>query len=238
VVIREVGRGWQVLRLSLRRHAVAFGTRLSERPLARETGIVVRRSEVETMPGQRASIAILIAAITAATPAAAQPEYAPPQPEDAPSPPPGARVDFVSSGGIQWEVLVDRQPACATPCSLWLDPARWVTMRTRERRPLRLEVGRVGHGETMVIAKPLSTGAYATGVTFTTLGGAALVTGITLGAVGCSTDNRGMCTAGWITGGAGLVVTAGAIWLIQRSLPRLRIAPAAYASGAAVGARF
>ena len=73
-----------------------------------------------------------------------------------------------------------------------------------------------------------------------------VVTGITLGAVGCFSDRDGMCTAGQITGLAGAVVTAGAIWLIRRSLPRVRIDPLASGAvglygdrnGAGVVARF
>jgi hypothetical protein len=211
------------------------------------------------MSHARFRFAIAIAAIGIAVPAAAQPgqmvplpeqagdqelapgpapEIAPAPYETAPMPPPGARVDFRSSGAMQFDVYVDQQPACHTPCSLQLDPSRWVTMRSQERRPLRLDVGNVGHGDTVVVAKPMSMGGYATGVTFTTLGGMAVVTGITLTAVGCGGDRDGMCKAGLITGGSGLVVTAGAIWLIQRSMPRLKIAPAYTAGGGGFAARF
>jgi hypothetical protein len=201
--------------------------------------------------------AIAIAAIGIAATASAQPGQMVPLPEQelapapvpeiapapapyeaAPMPAPGARVDFMSSGAMQFDVYVDQQPACSTPCSLNLDPSRWVTMRSRERRPLRLDVGNVGHGDTVVVAEPMSTGAFATGVTFTTLGGMAVVTGITLTAVGCGGDRDGMCTAGLITGGSGLVVTAGAIWLIQKSMPRLKIGPAFQAGGGGFAARF
>ena len=76
-----------------------------------------------------------------------------------------------------------------------------------------------------MVAKPLSVGAYATGVTFTTLGGTALITGVTLAAVGCFSDRDGLCTAGKITGVSGALVTAGAIWLMRRALPKVRVRP-------------
>jgi hypothetical protein len=70
----------------------------------------------------------------------------------------------------------------------------------------------------------MADGAYVTGIVFTTLGGMALATGITLTAVGCSSDDRrGMCIAGLITGGVGGVVTAGSILLMVKSLPQVRI---------------
>lgn len=137
--------------------------------------------------------------------------------------PPPPTAEFVSTGALQWEVLIDRQPVCVTPCSLGVPRGRWVSMRTRERRPVRVEVGMLGEQPVTVAAKPLHNGAYATGVTFTALGGTAVVTGIVLTAVGCATDRDGMCTAGLITGGVGAVVTAGSIWLMTRAVPRVRI---------------
>jgi len=133
-----------------------------------------------------------------------------------------ARVDFAStSRSMRWKVAVEDQPICVTPCTLWLGPGQWVTLRTNERRPIRIEVGAVGGAPTRVVAKPLSNGMYATGVTFTSLGGVAVVTGVALSSVGCFSDRDGLCTAGAITGVAGAVVTVGAIWLMRRALPKV-----------------
>jgi len=63
-----------------------------------------------------------------------------------------------------------------------------------------------------------------------------LATGITLTAVGCSTDRSGMCNAGLITGvasGLGLYLS---IDLIRKSLPRVQMGPARpYATGSSIG---
>jgi hypothetical protein len=143
-------------------------------------------------------------------------------------PPPGStRATFLSTTGeMQWEVTLDRARACTTPCSIWVEPNRFVALHSHEPAPVRLDVGYLAGNDVVVSAKPLHTGAYVTGITFTTLGGAALVTGITLGAVGCSTNHGGMCTAGVITGLSGAFVTAGSIWLMYQALPEARIGPA------------
>jgi hypothetical protein len=87
-----------------------------------------------------------------------------------------------------------------------------------------------------VRAKPLSAGLYATGITFTALTGAALVTGITLTAVGWGTDRDGLRTAGLITGVAGAVGLYGSIYLMRKALPTVSVGPAqAYATANQVG---
>jgi hypothetical protein len=156
-----------------------------------------------------------------------------------PGPPPGAlRATFVSSSPVRWDVKLDQIPACTTPCSLWVAPLQFVSLSSQERDSVRVDVGSLPRGDVLVTAEPLSRGAYATGITFVTLGGMAVVTGITLTAVGCSTDQSGMCTAGLITGGAGAAVTVGSIWLMQRALPRARIVPAVSGTSAGVAGSF
>jgi hypothetical protein len=135
----------------------------------------------------------------------------------------GMETEFVSATAMPWEVMVDQQSACWTPCKLVLDGPHWVTMRSRDRRPIRLEVGELGRAPAAVTAHDLKTGPYATGITFTALGGAAVITGITLTAVGCSQDRDGMCTAGLISGGAGALITLGGIWLMRSALPRYQV---------------
>lgn len=193
----------------------------------------------------------VVALIAFARVAHAQPAFGPPaQPEPQPEaqpeapapqgPPPGsAQATFVSSGAERWDVLLDRMPACATPCSIWVAPLQFVSLRIHERNPYRVDVGRLPPQSSVVVSgEPLSEGEYATGITFTALGGMAVVTGITLGAVGCSTDHSGMCTAGLITGGVGAAVTLGSIWLIQRSLPHARVVPAIGGTSAGVAGTF
>ena len=136
----------------------------------------------------------------------------------------GAQASFISTTDLKWDVTLDQQPACTTPCQLFVPNLAFVSMHSRERRPIRLEVGYLPPQQNLMIAaEPLHEGEYATGVTFTALGGAALVTGITLGAVGYGTGDSGMKTAGEITGVSGAIVLAGAIYLINRALPKAHV---------------
>ncbi len=146
------------------------------------------------------------------------------------------RATFVSTGEEKWDVWIDKQPACQTPCSLGIMPLSFVVLRSQERNPIRLDVGYMPAGDLMVTAKPLSSGMYATGIVFTSLSGMALATGITLTAVGCATDRSGMCTAGLITGGAGAVGLYGSIYLMRKALPKVSLGPAQpYVAGSQVG---
>lgn len=165
--------------------------------------------------------------------AAAPPEQ-PPQPAQ---PPPGStQATFISTTHRSWEVLIDRQPACATPCSIYVPPMRFVTLRSFERRPVLLDVGYLPQGSVVVEGTPLRQGAYAAGITFTALSGMALVTGISLTAVGCSTDRDGMCTAGLITGGAGALGLYLSIQLMRSAVPTARVLPGQpYIAGNTVG---
>jgi len=208
------------------------------------------------MPTYGALIAILLAcpALAAAQPGGAdlpaqgmpapqQAEMMQPPPQQQPQPQPQmapqnapTRATFVSTSEAKWDVWVDKQPACATPCSLPLMPLQFIALRTQERNPIRLDVGYLPAGDVMVTAKPLSEGMYATGITFTALSGMALATGITLTAVGCATDHDTMCKAGIITGVAGGVGLYGSIYLMRKALPRASIGPAQpYVAGTQVG---
>jgi hypothetical protein len=164
-----------------------------------------------------------------------------PMPADLPGPqaPPNAtRATFVSTGEQRWDIRVDGEAACSTPCSLVIPPLRFVALYSQERAPTRLAAGYLPPGDVLVQAKPRANGAFATGVTFTTLSGMGLVTGIVLTSVGCSTDRDGMCKAGLITGGASALGLYLSIDLLRRSLPQLYVGPAQvapYAGGRAVG---
>jgi hypothetical protein len=148
------------------------------------------------------------------------------------------RATFVSAGEARWDVRLDNNAVCSTPCSLLIDPMHFVTMSSQERSPSRVSVGYLPPGDVIVQAKPRAEGAFAAGVTFTTLSGMGLVTGITLTAVGCATDRSTMCKAGLITGGASAVALYLSIDLLRRSLPSVSVGPAQarpYAAGNGVG---
>ena len=154
--------------------------------------------------------------------------------------PPGTvRADFVSaSGTVRWDVYVDDQATCTTPCTRWVDPERPLVMRSREDAPDKLRVGRLDRdlGPVQIAGRPLSRGKLATGITFTALGGLAVVTGVTLAAIGCSSEDRaGMCTAGVISLGTGAAVTAGAIWLMLQAPGRAEVRPLFRSGGTTVG---
>ena len=169
-------------------------------------------------------------------PMAAQPAGAPQQPmlpDPATAP---TRATFVSTSEQQWDVWVDRQAICSTPCTLGLNGMSYVALRSQERRPIRLDVGYVPQGDVMVAASPLRNGLYAGGIVMTTFSGMALATGISLTAVGWGTGRDGMRTAGLITGVAGAVGLYTGINMMRRALPKLSIGPAQpYVGGNQVG---
>lgn len=151
-----------------------------------------------------------------------QPEAPPPGPEaQAPT-----RAAFVSTGAVQWDVLVDGEPVCATPCSGPLHPLQFVVLRSHERNPVLVEVGRLPPGDLLVSGRPVQHGMYAGGVVATSLGGMALAVGITLSSIGLAKDRAGMTTAGLITGAAGALSLSGGIYLMVRALPGATVEPA------------
>jgi hypothetical protein len=145
-----------------------------------------------------------------------------------PQGPPGSvKVSFASSStDMRFDVFVDDEASCSTPCDRWVDPARSVTLRSRFNDTLTVPSLPPDKGPLMVTAHPTSLGKLATGITFTALGGMAAITGIVLAAVGCSSeDSSGTCTAGLITGGIGLAVTGGSIFLILGAQSRTEVQP-------------
>lgn len=167
------------------------------------------------------------------------PPYPQPPPYQPAQPAPGpTRATFVSTGEARWDVRLDNDAVCSTPCSAMVEPMRYVTLHSQERTPSHLAVGYLPPGDVLVQAKPRAQGAFAAGVTFTSLSGMGLATGITLTAVGYATDRPTMRRAGLITGvvsGVGLYLS---IDLILRSLPHVQIGPAQaapYATGNTVG---
>ena len=182
-----------------------------------------------------------------APPADYQPPPPPPQYQPQPQPQPypqqpyqpqanSTHATFMSTGETRWDIRVDGNAVCTTPCSLYIEPLRFVTMHSQDRNPEKLQVGTLPQGPVLVRAQPRAQGAFAAGVTFTTLSGLGLATGITLTAVGCSTDREGMCNAGLITGAASAVGLYLSIKLIRDALPRLHVERTQpYATGNTVG---
>jgi len=142
-------------------------------------------------------------------------------PANAPS-----RVTFVSTSHQPWDVFVDREAICSTPCTLGLSGVNFVALKTQERSPIRLDVGYLPPGDVMVSARPLRDGMYAGGLVATTFAGMSLATGITLLAVGFGVDSSGMKTAGAITGVAGAIGLYGGIYLMRKALPKVEIGAA------------
>lgn len=156
--------------------------------------------------------------------------------------PPGAtKVDFVSArANARWDVYIDDAVACTTPCSRWVDSSRPILLRAREdgflAAPDKIQMTDLGEnalaGPLQVQAHPTARGELATGLTFTSFGALALISGITLSAVGCPSDHSpGMCTGGLISLGAGSLVTAGALWLLFDSAPHATVVPARAPAG-------
>jgi len=160
----------------------------------------------------------------------------PPPSESAPQAPAPTRATFVSTTSEQWDVLVDNQPTCATPCTGPLFPQQVVVLRSQDSDPVLLEVGRLPPGDLLVSGKPLQRGMYAGGIVATTLGGMALAVGITLTAVGLAKDRSGLTTAGVITGGVGALALPGGIYLMVKALPAATVGGAPpQVSGMAAG---
>jgi hypothetical protein len=166
---------------------------------------------------------------------------APAQPDQPPEAPAPTRATFISTGVERWDVTIDGQAVCSTPCTFPLFPIQFVTLRSQERRPVLLDVGRLPPGDLIVSAKPFEGGLYAGGIVATTLGGMAMVVGITLGAIGAAKDRGGMATAGLISGGAGALALAGGIYLMVKAVPSVGVgmaAPQIAGATAGVAARF
>jgi hypothetical protein len=169
-------------------------------------------------------------ATTLAQPSSAPPPPPPPPPMAQPPPPPPppeaqapTRATFISTSAEPWDVVVDGQPMCATPCTGPLSPVQFVVLQSQERSPILLEVGRLPPGELVVSGKPLQSGMYAGGVVATTFGGMAVAVGIVFTAVGLAKDRDGMTTAGLITGGVGAFTLASGIYLMVKALPSVRV---------------
>ena len=154
--------------------------------------------------------------------------------EPQPVPPGMAQVDVVSAFEEQtWDVYAGDARVCTTPCTTVLDPLRPLALRsfqgarTDELWLPTLGAEALDKRGAVVLATGHDRGKYVNGIVFTTLGGMGAVTGITFTAVGCSDLQRrgGLCTAGLITGGVSLPVTAFFIWMLVDSMPHADVFP-------------
>jgi hypothetical protein len=149
--------------------------------------------------------------------------------------PPGTvKTDFVSaSANGRWDVYIDDQVVCTTPCSKFVDPNRPILLRARDdglpgMGPDKIQLQGLGDaaGSVQLQAHPTSRGELVSGITFTGFGGMSVIAGIALMGVGCGdgfSDSK--CEGGTIAFTVGGLVTAGAIWLILDSLPKADIVP-------------
>lgn len=152
--------------------------------------------------------------------------------------PPGTvKVDFVAAdASSRWDVYADDVVICTTPCQHYVSAERPIMLRAREE-PMFGSADKVqvvnllshsGEGRLQLQAYPTNRGRLATGITFTALTGMGAITGITLTAAGCgSNDNlrSGMCKPGLVTMVVSLPLLAGSIWLILDSMPRAEVVP-------------
>jgi hypothetical protein len=150
--------------------------------------------------------------------------------------PPGTvKVDFLSANpASRWDVYSDDQVICTTPCARFVHPAHPVMLRAREEgaffeRPDKIQVANLlEHPEPhlQLQAYPTARGEFASGIVFTTFSGMAVLSGVALLGVGCSsTDHHSLCTAGFITTGVGGAALAGSLWLLLDALPKAEVAP-------------
>jgi hypothetical protein len=159
----------------------------------------------------------------------------PPSAEDGPvaDPPPGmVAVSVVSEYEEQvWDVYAGRDLVCTTPCTQLFSPRQQLVLKSRNGDKLFIpgvgqEALRARHA--ILVAEGTSYAKHVNGIVFTTLGGMGLATGITFTAVGCSQvrERAGMCTAGLITGGVSVPLTAFALWMLLDSSPKAHVLPA------------
>jgi len=150
--------------------------------------------------------------------------------------PPGTvKVDFVSGNpASRWDVYSDDQVICTTPCARFVHPARPLMLRTRDDGwmavPDKVQVASLldaGAGARLQLrAVPTARGELVTGITFTAFSGMAVLTGVTLGSLGCLAGHSdAMCTGGLISLGVGGIALAGSIWMILDAQPRADVMP-------------
>lgn len=147
-------------------------------------------------------------------------------------PPPGmVEVSVVSEYDDQtWDVIAGGDLVCSTPCTQWVRAAQGLRLVANDGDRLFVpglgpEAAQTRHA--VLVAEGTCEGKHTTGIVFTALGGMGVVTSIPFVAVGCSdvAKRGGLCTAGLITAGVSLPLTAVAIWMMVDALPKAHIVP-------------
>lgn len=147
-------------------------------------------------------------------------------------PPPGmVEVNVVSEYDDQvWDVIAGGNVVCTTPCTQWVGAGQRLRLNANDGDRLfvpGLGVEAMETRHALLVAEGTCHGKQVNGIVFTTLGGMGVVTSIPFIAVGCSDVEKrgGMCTAGLITAGVSLPLTAVAIWMIVDALPKAHVIP-------------
>jgi hypothetical protein len=132
----------------------------------------------------------------------------------------------------KWEVMVGDRSLCTTPCEKWVDPAMpfsfkhdpgfWQRNSIIDIPDLR-EQSKADRME--VKATPRNNAQLVGGILITTFAGTAVLTGVTLTALGCATGESGMCVGGLITLPIGIAGLIPGIWMISASSPRVEVRP-------------
>jgi hypothetical protein len=132
----------------------------------------------------------------------------------------------------KWEVMVGDRTLCTTPCEKWVDPAMPFSFKydpgILQRNsiidvPDLREQAKVDKVE--VKATPRKTGQLVGGILITTFAGIAVLTGVTLTAVGCPTGENGMCVGGLITLPIGIAGIIPGVMMISASSPTVEVRP-------------
>jgi hypothetical protein len=138
-----------------------------------------------------------------------------------PEAPPGTvPVDIVStSETLRWDVYINDNAACTTPCSKFVDPSRPIVLRSREDKSQQLTVERVltGVGPVQIEGRPRQQGKFVTGITFLGLAGSGLFFGGMLALAGSAGNESGLTKAGEITAGVGVIFLPVGLYLLLTS---------------------
>jgi hypothetical protein len=144
-------------------------------------------------------------------------------------------VNFITGDPeVTWDVLIDNRAVCATPCTRFVRPTQPVLLREKDPgflRPASTRQVDTLHEHALdapldVVPHSKHTARRATAITFVSLAGVASAAGLTLTAVGCATDSRGVCTAGLITAPIGLAALGGSLWWLVTTPSNYDVYPA------------
>lgn len=144
-----------------------------------------------------------------------------------PEAPPGTvPVDFVStSETLRWDIYINDNAACTTPCSKFVDPSRPIVLRSREDKSQQLTVEHVltGVGPVQIAGQPRQQGKFVTGISFLGLGGGGVFIGGMLALAGAMAGSQGqeqgsgLKTAGEWTAGISLIFVPVGLYLLLTS---------------------